>query len=121
MPGNQRTSSVANHEQSTACQAGLAVTEDFSRPAAIARQAAPQGAQGLLGVPYGAVMLLRAGTLSSKLLLSGGLAGALSRTVTAPIDRLKFILQVQEGPAISVIQVCIQAVQHHPGYFGTAS
>ena len=114
MPGNQRASSIANHEQSTACQAGLAVAEDFSRPAAIARQAAPQGAQGILGVPYGAVMLLRAGTLSSKLLISGGLAGALSRTVTAPIDRLKFILQVQEGRPISVIQVGVLPAMHHP-------
>lgn len=31
-----------------------------------------------------------------KLLLSGGLAGAISRTATAPMDRLKMILQVQE-------------------------
>lgn len=105
MPGSHRASSAADSEQATACQAGLTLAEDFSRPAALARQATPQGAQGLLGMPYGALVALRAGTLSSKLLLSGGLAGALSRTVTAPIDRLKFILQVQEGHPISVLQV----------------
>lgn len=32
----------------------------------------------------------------AKLLLSGGLAGAVSRTATAPIDRLKMLLQVEE-------------------------
>eukprot|EP00798_Chlamydomonas_sp_ICE-L_P031986 gene31986-33912_t len=31
-----------------------------------------------------------------KLLVSGGLAGAISRSITAPIDRLKMILQVQD-------------------------
>ena len=102
MPSNHRAGPAAEQEQATACQASLTLTEDFSRPAVLARQAAPQG---VLGMPQGALMLLRAGTLSSKLLLSGGLAGALSRTVTAPIDRLKFILQVQEGRPISIFQV----------------
>lgn len=32
-----------------------------------------------------------------KLLLSGGVAGAVSRTATAPIDRLKMLLQVQDS------------------------
>lgn len=34
---------------------------------------------------------------AAKLLVSGGVAGAVSRTATAPIDRLKMLLQVQEG------------------------
>lgn len=34
----------------------------------------------------------------SKLLLAGGLAGALSRTATAPIDRLRILQQVHRGP-----------------------
>ncbi|RMZ52040.1 hypothetical protein APUTEX25_001234 [Auxenochlorella protothecoides] len=34
---------------------------------------------------------------TAKLLVSGGIAGALSRTATAPIDRLKMLLQIQEG------------------------
>lgn len=108
MPDKHASSTVAR-EQATACQATLSLADDISRPAALARQAAPQGAQGLLGMPVSALTLLRAGTLSSKLLLSGGLAGALSRTVTAPIDRLKFLLQVQEGRPISVVQVVLRA------------
>ncbi|RID42637.1 hypothetical protein BRARA_J02508 [Brassica rapa] len=35
----------------------------------------------------------------SRLLLAGGLAGAVSRTATAPLDRLKVVLQVQKGHA----------------------
>lgn len=32
-----------------------------------------------------------------KFMMAGGLAGAISRTATAPIDRLKMLLQVQDG------------------------
>ncbi|KAH0936638.1 hypothetical protein HID58_004099 [Brassica napus] len=35
----------------------------------------------------------------SRLLLAGGLAGAVSRTATAPLDRLKVVLQVQRAHA----------------------
>mmetsp|Transcript_26313 Transcript_26313/g.86365 ORF Transcript_26313/g.86365 Transcript_26313/m.86365 type:complete len:188 (-) Transcript_26313:2883-3446(-) len=34
---------------------------------------------------------------SSKIFLAGGLGGAVSRTVTAPIDRLRMLLSVHEG------------------------
>ncbi|WIA17421.1 hypothetical protein OEZ85_014273 [Tetradesmus obliquus] len=37
-----------------------------------------------------------------KFFIAGGLAGALSRTATAPVDRLKMLLQVQEGKMMSL-------------------
>ncbi|KAK9804762.1 hypothetical protein WJX72_003881 [[Myrmecia] bisecta] len=40
----------------------------------------------------------------AKLLASGGLAGAISRTFTAPIDRLKFLLQVQDGRTMMTLR-----------------
>ncbi len=98
--------------QAVACEATLSLTEDFSRPASLARAAHPATIKGVLGMP---LMYLRAGTLSAKLLLSGGVAGAISRTATAPIDRLKFILQVQDGQLITVRQVQDPASCHHTG------
>lgn len=97
-------SSAQGEQQASACKA-IELSQELSHSAGVASQAPSQSSQGLIGVPYGALTLLRAGTLSSKLLLSGGLAGAFSRTVTAPIDRLKFLLQVQDGAAISIRQV----------------
>lgn len=35
-------------------------------------------------------------------LCAAGLAGAVSRTATAPVDRLKMLLQVQEGRRLSI-------------------
>ncbi len=84
----------------------MRLTEDFSRPAGLARSAQPSVLAGLFGMP---LLYLRAGTLSAKLLLSGGVAGAVSRTATAPIDRLKFILQVQDGQLITIRQVYIHS------------
>lgn len=79
----------------------MRLTEDFYRPAGLARSAQPPALAGLFGIP---LLYLRASTLSAKLLLSGGVAGAVSRTATAPIDRLKFILQVQDGQLITIRQ-----------------
>eukprot|EP00775_Hariotina_reticulata_P004039 gene4039-4286_t len=38
----------------------------------------------------------------SKFIFAGGLAGAVSRTATAPVDRLKMLLQVQEGKMMTL-------------------
>ncbi|KAF8065954.1 Slc25a24 [Scenedesmus sp. PABB004] len=37
-----------------------------------------------------------------KFFFAGGLAGAISRTATAPVDRLKMLLQVQEGQRLTI-------------------
>ena len=88
--------------QAVACEGTMRLTEEFYRPAGLARSAQPPALAGLFGIP---LLYLRASTLSAKLLLSGGVAGAVSRTATAPIDRLKFILQVQDGQLITIRQV----------------
>ena len=117
--------SSAQHQQENsaedrvvACETTLSLTEDVSRPASFALAAAsqPSAVMGLLGMPLG---YLRTGTLSAKLLLSGGVAGAVSRTATAPIDRLKFLLQVQDGQLISISQVMskIREIQYIAPFF----
>lgn len=88
--------------EAATCEATLALTQDFSRPATLARVPQPSTLTSALGLP---LFYLRAGTLSAKLLLSGGVAGAISRTATAPIDRLKFLLQVQDTQLITIRQV----------------
>lgn len=102
MPPKSQEVSRDVQDRAIACEGTLSFTEDFSRPASLARAAQPSALTGLVGMP---LLYLRAGTLSAKLLLSGGVAGAVSRTATAPIDRLKFILQVQDGQLITVRQV----------------
>ena len=102
MPATKQALGSDAQSQAVTSEAALSLTQDLSRPASLARAAQPSTFHGLLGVP---LILLRAGTLSAKLLLSGGVAGAVSRTATAPIDRLKFILQVQDGQLITVRQV----------------
>lgn len=37
-----------------------------------------------------------------KMLAAGAIAGAVSRTATAPIDRVKMLLQVQDSSALSI-------------------
>lgn len=99
--GQQQPKGEAQNEAAT-CQAAMSLAQDFSRPASLARVAPTPTLTSMLGLP---LLYLRAGTLSAKLLLSGGVAGAISRTATAPIDRLKFLLQVQDNQAITVRQV----------------
>ncbi len=44
---------------------------------------------------------------TSKMFVSGGLAGAVSRTATAPLDRLKLLLQVHDTRrGMTVKEVC---------------
>lgn len=49
------------------------------------------------------------GNRTVKLLCCGGLAGAVSRTVTAPIDRLKFLSQVHRSSHLTIRQVLISS------------
>ncbi len=39
---------------------------------------------------------------AAKILAAGAVAGAVSRTATAPIDRVKMLLQVQDGSSLSI-------------------
>jgi hypothetical protein len=56
------------------------------------------------GGPEGPPPLLNDRWRTSKFVFAGGLAGAISRTATAPIDRLKMLLQVQESRHLSLRQ-----------------
>lgn len=102
MSSSQPQHKDEGQSEAATCEATLALTQDFSRPASLARVAQPSTLTSKLGLP---LLYLRAGTLSAKLLLSGGVAGAISRTATAPIDRIKFLLQVQDNQLITVRQV----------------
>jgi solute carrier family 25 phosphate transporter 23/24/25/41 len=50
-----------------------------------------------------------------RYLVSGGVAGAVSRTVTAPLDRLKLVLQVQSGQNSMAMSQCIRNMFHEGG------
>lgn len=48
-------------------------------------------------------------------LVAGALAGAVSRTCTAPLDRLKVFLQVR-GPEFQSLRLCFQHMVREGGY-----
>jgi solute carrier family 25 phosphate transporter 23/24/25/41 len=48
-----------------------------------------------------------------RCLISGGVAGAISRTATAPLDRLKLVLQVQTGQ--NSMSQCVRKMFHEGG------
>ena len=108
MPSSQQHHRGQAQNEAATCETAVSLTQDFSRPASLSRSAQPTALSSALGLP---LLYLRAGTLSAKLLLSGGVAGALSRTATAPVDRLKFLLQVQDNQAITIRQVQDQQLQ----------
>uniref|UniRef100_M4CYH4 EF-hand domain-containing protein n=1 Tax=Brassica campestris TaxID=3711 RepID=M4CYH4_BRACM len=59
----------------------------------------------------------------SRLLLAGGLAGAVSRTATAPLDRLKVVLQVQRehaGVLSTVRKISLRVSSEGGGDIGTS-
>jgi hypothetical protein len=53
-----------------------------------------------------------------KCLISGGVAGAISRTATAPLDRLKLILQVQTGQNALALSQCVRKILQEGGMSG---
>jgi len=53
-----------------------------------------------------------------RYLLSGGVAGAVSRTATAPLDRLKLIFQVNSGQNSIVMSQCIKKMFQEEGLTG---
>jgi solute carrier family 25 phosphate transporter 23/24/25/41 len=51
-----------------------------------------------------------------RCLVSGGVAGAISRTATAPLDRLKLVLQVQSSQNSIAMSQCIRKMLQEGGF-----